>query len=364
MGTIEERLTDNGLKAYRAKIRLKGYPPQSATFSKKTDAKIWIQQTETEIREGRYFNKVQAKKFTVTDVIDRYLETLSKNNAGRVKDVKPLLMWWREEIGHYLLSDLTKDVLIRAREKLQNKKRQRIRPEDENQFIASSTVNRYWIAIKTALNMATNEWEWITSNPMNKIKQLSEPEGRKRFLSDKERKRLLQECKKSNNAYLYIIVVIALSTGARRSEILNLKWSDVDFDKGAIRLYKTKNKEPRSLYLHGEALSLLNNLRKNPVTDSPFLFASIGNPKKVMDIKKSWQSALDRADVNDFRFHDLRHSAASYLAMNGATLAEIAEVLGHKTLEMVKRYAHLTDSHTSNVVKKMNDKIFEASDED
>ena len=77
-----------------------------------------------------------------------------------------------------------------------------------------------------------------------------------------------------------------------------------------------------------------------------------------MDLKKPWEAAVRQAGLENFRFHDLRHTAASYLAMNGATTMEIAAVLGHKTLQMVKRYSHLTNSHTAKVVTAMNDKIF------
>jgi len=105
-------------------------------------------------------------------------------------------------------------------------------------------------------------------------------------------------------------------------------------------------------------LEYLKNLRPVDFNENDLVFKSLNNPEKPYEIKKSWEAALRKANIKNFRFHDLRHSAASYLAMNGATLAEIAEVLGHKTLAMVKRYAHLSESHTSNVVKNMNDKIF------
>jgi integrase len=360
MGTIEERTNENGKKSYRAKVRLRGFPPQSVTFTKKTDAKVWIQQTETEIREGRHFNKAKSKKHTLANVIDNYLEYLEKNNPSRKKDVKTLLLWWRDEIGHCILSDLSKELFVNARKKLQNQKKERV-DKDGNQYLSNSTVNRYWIAMQTALNMAVKEWEWLPINPMLHVSKLNEPEGRKRFLSDEEAKRLLQACKKSNSPYLHTIVLVALSTGARRSEILNLKWKDVDFNKNAIRLYKTKNKEARTLHLHGQALSSFQELYDNK-SESDLVFPSPNNPNKSIDIKSAWEATLIRADIKDFRFHDLRHSAASYLAMNGATLAEIAEILGHKTLEMVKRYAHLTESHSSNVVKKMNEKIFEGTE--
>ena len=82
-----------------------------------------------------------------------------------------------------------------------------------------------------------------------------------------------------------------------------------------------------------------------------------------MDVRTSWEYALRGADIENFRWHDLRHSTASYLAMNGASLAEIAEVLGHKTLQMVKRYAHLSEQHTAGVVASMNEKIFSESED-
>jgi integrase len=106
------------------------------------------------------------------------------------------------------------------------------------------------------------------------------------------------------------------------------------------------------------ALSLLLEHSKVRQLDSNLLFPSNKNPQKPIDLRKPWEVALSDAEIEDFHWHDLRHCTASYLAMNGASLAEIAEVLGHKTLSMVKRYAHLSDGHVSNVVASMNDKIF------
>ena len=138
MGTIEERKSDIGGETnYRAKVRLKGTPVQSATFQRKTDAKKWIQKTETEIREGRYFQKSQGKKNTVSDVIERYLSILEKNNPKRAKDVTRLLDWWREEIGYYCLSDLNKDIFIKARENLQNRTRERKKAEGAVKTLSS-----------------------------------------------------------------------------------------------------------------------------------------------------------------------------------------------------------------------------------
>ena len=139
---------------------------------------------------------------------------------------------------------------------------------------------------------------------------------------------------------------------------MSLTWNDVDFQRQTIVLHDTKNGERRSVSLNGLALELLLDLSKVRRLDTNLLFASKVNGKVPVDIRTAWEVALKNAGISNFRFHDLRHSAASYLAMNGATLAEIAEVLGHKTLAMVKRYAHLSEQHTAKVVAAMNEKIF------
>lgn len=156
-------------------------------------------------------------------------------------------------------------------------------------------------------------------------------------------------------------------TGARKMEIVGLKWSDIDFDRGVIILQETKNGERRLLPLQGFALKLMkqHNERKNISCD--YVFASNKIKKdpstgkflyRPIDIRTAWENVIIKAKILDFRFHDLRHSAASYLAMDGASVAEIAEILGHKTLQMVKRYAHLSEAHTTSVVASMNERIF------
>src|SRR5262249_8250247 len=144
---------------------------------------------------------------------------------------------------------------------------------------------------------------------------------------------------------------------ARKMELLNLTWRDVDLQRGVITLHNTKNRERRVLPLAGPALALMHQHAKIRRIDTPFVFPR-RDGRKSLDIRSAWETALKRADIGDFRFHDLRHSCASYLAMNGASLAEIAEILGHKTLSMVKRYAHLSEAHTAGVVARMNAAIF------
>ena len=155
-------------------------------------------------------------------------------------------------------------------------------------------------------------------------------------------------------------MVLALSTGARKGELISSKWKDIDFHREVIIQHDTKNGERRVLPLTHHALEIVAHLFQNRRLDSEYVFPS-NNGKKPFDIRRAWTAALKKADIPDFRFHDLRHSAASYLAMNGASLAEISEILGHKTLAMVKRYAHLSEVHTAGVVARMNEKIFGAT---
>ena len=223
--------------------------------------------------------------------------------------------------------------------------------------MSPASVNRYLAALSHVLTVGVREFKWLPDSQMRDVSKLKEPKGRVRFLSDEERARLLESCRESESRHLFIVVVLALSTGMRKSEILNLRWEDVDLDRPAIVLHDTKNQERRAIPLAGKAYNLILGLKGLRSNRSNYLFPS-SDPDRPIDIRKSWQTALKRAVIEDFRFHDLRHTTASYLAMNGASLPEIAAVLGHKTYEMVKRYAHLSDQHTAEVLERMNEKIF------
>ena len=351
MAYIQERKSDDGKISYRVQVRLKGYPLQTATFARKTDAKDWGQRTETAIREGRHFKTSEAKRHTLRDLLDRYsADYLKQIKSG--KDRKRHIEWWNSELGDYTLVDVRPALIAEAKDTL-------LKGETARGTIrANGTVNRYLSTLSHAFTLGIKEYGWVEENPVLKISKPKEPRGRVRFLGDKERKDLLEACR-SISETLYIAVVIALSTGARKNEVMSLRWKDVDLKKGLIVLHETKNDERRAIPLQGRALELANKLYRQRAIHTDLLFPSRRHPKtKPIELQKLWEEALAAAKVKDFRFHDLRHSAASYLAMNGASIAEIAAVLGHKTLQMVKRYAHLSEAHTSKVVAAMNAKIF------
>jgi integrase len=192
---------------------------------------------------------------------------------------------------------------------------------------------------------------------MRKVSKPKEPRGRVRFLSEEERQRLLTACQVSRNPHLYIVVVLALSCGARKGELVSLRWPDVDLKRGTLTFHQTKNGERRAVPLAGQALALMREHAKVRRLDTTLVFPN-ATGKRALGIREAFEGVVERAGIVDFRFHDLRHTFASYLAMNGASLLEIAEVLGHKTLAMVKRYAHLCEAHTRGVVERMNRAVF------
>lgn len=353
MANIEKRITKDGKVSYRVKVRLKGFPTQSATFERKTDAQKWVQQTESAIRDGRHFKTNEAKKHTLGDAIDRYIIDVLPTKPKNILAQTGQLKWWKEVLGSYSLADVTPALIVQARDKLAKSESSR------GKLRSAATVNRYLAVLSHLFTMTIKEWGWVEDNPLRKVTKPKEPRGRVRFLSDEERSRLLAECRVSESQYLYTAVVLALSTGGRRMEIMGLSWKDVDFERGAITLHETKNGERRVLPLAGHALELMKQHAKIRHVNCDLVFPG-KSFKAPVDLRTPFENALKRAEIADFRWHDLRHSCASYLAMNGASLAEIAEILGHKTLQMVKRYAHLSEAHTSKVVAKMNEAIFGA----
>lgn len=363
MANIECRKDTNGFDRYRVKVRLRGHPPASGSFKRLTDAKRWAQSTEAAIREGRYFKTTEAKRHTLGDLVERYITEVLPTKPKNASNSKQHLLWWQTKLGAYALADVTPALVVKCRNDLLATTTRR------GTKMANATVVRYMASLSHAFSLAMKDWQWIDDSPLRKVSKPKEPRGRERFLSDDERHALLQACKASASRFLHIVVVLALSTGMRRGEIMALRWPQVDIPRGRILLLETKNDTSRAVPLTGLALTMVGDLAKVRRIDTDLVFYGDVHPKansktgakidiKPVDLTKPWTTALRKAELENFRFHDLRHSAASYLAMNGATTIEIAAVLGHKTLQMVKRYSHLANSHTSSVVTAMNEKIF------
>jgi integrase len=355
MATIEKRINKDKSFSYRVRIKIKGFPSTSATFYKLANAKKWTSITEAAIREKKYF-KGTTEKHNFSDLIKRYIENVLIRKPKSIAKQRPQLLWWKEQLGDYNLNEITTAMIIEARDKLAQLEL------DIKEQRSASTINRYMAVLNHAFNVAIKEWCWLEVSPMRNITKLKEPRGRVRYLTDIERMRLLDAlldvCKGEKYPDLYILVVLALSTGARKMELLTLKWKDIHLDENIIILHETKNNEIRKLPLVGKAFELLQWLNDYKISNDSYVFTN-RDPNKHLNIDYKWQKIIKKINIKNFRFHDLRHSTASYLAMNGATAIEIAEILGHKSLQMVSRYSHLSQSHITNVVSNMNKKIFE-----
>jgi integrase len=161
-----------------------------------------------------------------------------------------------------------------------------------------------------------------------------------RYLDESERARLLAVCRTAPWSRLYLLVLMAITTGARRGELLALTWRDLDLERRQAYVRTSKNGEARVLVLVAPLLAEIERIRSRRPED--FVFASDKRPGRAMRIERAFREACSAAHIEDFRFHDLRHTAASYLAQAGASLLEIADTLGHRQLQMVRRYAHLS----------------------
>jgi integrase len=283
----------------------------------------------------------------------------------------PQLEWWIQKLGAYSLADLTPAAIAKCRDELLQTPFGR----NNDRMRTPATVVRYMAVLSHAFNVAVKEWQWMTESPMNRVSKPKVNNERMRYLADDEQVRLLDAAKKSQNMFLYTILITALSTGMRYSEIMNLRWRDILLDEkddfGLILLKTTKNGEPRGVPVVKNACVAITTLRqkhaaqhRGRVKVDSLLFPSEDDPETPVEIRKAWDTALRRAEIGNFRFHDLRHTAASYLAMEGATAPEIAEILGHKSLQMVKRYSHFNKAHIAKVMSRMNQTRFGNSSSD
>ena len=217
---------------------------------------------------------------------------------------------------------------------------------------APATVNRYRSVLSAIFKYAIGEG-YLTVNPVTRVPCRRVSNQRTRYLSESERVRLLAVCKNSTWNKFYVLVLMAMTTGMRKAELLNLRWCDVDFDKGLAFLGDTKNGEQRYCPIPDFVTGELKPFRE---IGAGLLFPSEILPDKPREFKKYWVKALVDAGIENFRWHDLRHTAASILVMNGATLYEAGEVLGHKCTQTTARYAHFSTEHKAELVNRIMSK--------
>jgi integrase len=326
------RRTRRGGAVYMALVRLRGFKAVSRTFSTAEAAIDWAAATQQELTAQRKRGEGRADlpKLTIGGLVREYLADPVVKALRSYETYHERLDWWIAHHGTVRVLDLNVLVLREARAALQPGR-------------APATVNRHLAALRTA-------WNWGRAAGLVPVDRtwparlmLTEPKGRTRYLSDEELKALL-DAAKARGSTLYAMVVVALGTGVRLGELLRLTWSDVDFERARIRVLLTKTNTARAVHLPATAVAALKALRKADVVSATHVFLTpAGKPYTKDLVHGPWYAMRDAAGLEDFRWHDLRHSCASFLAMKGATLLEIGSVLGHKSPSMTMRYSHLVE---------------------
>ena len=265
------------------------------------------------------------------DAVVRYV----RENADKrsLPDDKDHLRKLDAYLGDKLLRDVCMDTLWPF-----------IHQRKEVDGVKNTTINRALEIVRRILHLARDEWNWL--DRFSKIRMLKEPKRRIRFLTRNEADRLLEALP----THLQSVVQFALATGCRVSEILQLEWTRVDFQRRVAWLDPgtTKNGEGRGIPLNKEAvLTLRRVLGQHP----RWCFTYQG--RRMQSVGSAWKRSLKRTGIENFRFHDLRHTWASWHVMNGTSLQELMELGGWKSYEMVLRYAHLAPEHLANAAARI-----------
>ncbi len=346
MGHIRQRTLKKGGTRYQAEVRLKGHPTLTAMFDRRTDAKAWIQKTEADIRCGRQQLYAEGRRHTFEEAVERYFK---ENTVSVVK--RGHLVWWRKELRSLYLQDIRPAIVSEKKQKLLSE------PNKKGVIRSKSTCNRFLASLSHLMNVCVKEWEWTAENAVRKISREKEPRERTRFLNPEERNRFLEACRISDNPDLFIFVVLLLSTGCRYNEVRSLKWCDVDFVQGKITITKSKNSDMRSIPIRGLPLELLRELSSNNLSIG-YLFPG-KDSSKPLEFRRALRTAIKRSGLKGFRPHDCRHSYATEMLSQGLSLGEIGHLLGHRSVSMTRRYAHLIESRSIDAVSKMTEQIFQ-----
>jgi integrase len=347
MATIRKIQRQSGF-VYKAIIKKNGVDLKSKTFTRKGDAVAWSKRVEAD-QELMEALGTRGAGMRFEELVDEYMAQWSGkciNQGIRAK-------YWMDKLGSIRLVDINADMIRQQLKELEAGKCKRGDGVGRSKALtknrSGSTVNRYRTVLSAVFKYAIGEG-YVTINPVSRVPPRKVSNQRTRFLSESERTRLLAACKASTWDKFHVLVLTAMTTGMRKAELLNLRWSDVDFDKGLAFLGDTKNGEQRYCPIPGFVVDELKVFRE---VGRGLLFPSEIKPDKPREFTKHWLKALADAGIQNFRWHDLRHTAASMLVMNGATLYETGEVLGHKSTQTTARYAHLSTEHKSELVNRV-----------
>jgi len=314
-------------KSWNAQVRVSGWRSFTKSFARKSDAISWIEETENKLRSSNK-PRVNVGEITLRDLLQKYGSEVSSSLKGSDRELCKLNMLSRHSIADNKLVNLTRKHFEYLR-------------DERLQKVKSGTVHAELMLFRRVFKTAINKWGYgLLSNPTEHLQLPPPHKSRKRRLVGDEKERILAAASSQRNIFIKPIIEFAIETGMRRSEILKLRWCNVDLENGFASLYDTKNGEDRRVPLTRRCIEVVQTV---PQTDEQVF------PISATCLRLAWNRARKKAVITDLRFHDLRHEAVSRFFEMGMSVPEVALISGHKDVRQLFRYTHL---NPSNVFKK------------
>jgi len=316
MATIQKR----GDYQWQAKIRRRGYPAQSKTFETRVDAQVWARSIENEMDRGVFVSRVEAERTTLRECLERYAKEVTVHKKGNQPEIGRIRVLLQQPFASCMMTNVRsvdvagfRDMLLRTGRK-------------------PATVVRYLALLSHLFNTARREWGMESiANPVELVKKPSVRNSRDRRLEKGEEDRLLEACDKQGNVWLKPLVILAIETAMRKSELLNMRWEHINFKKRGVHLPNTKNGESRDVPLSSRAIKTLKSLPRS------FSGQVLGTSDYAS--RKAFIKVCKQVELENLRFHDLRHEATSRLA-ELYPIHDLAKITGHKDMKMLMRYNH------------------------
>jgi len=299
-------------------------------------------QRKNAIKEGKQPEIKKIANHSFKELSEKYIQWITgRQNSAKVKG--------------YIIGQLIRTFGSLPLRRFNTAITEQLQTDIINRGLKNSSINKVLNVLKHMFSKGV-EWDMVeaeTLKKIRKVKLLRDDSKRLRYLSGEEAQTLVNTCNGNTKA----IVITALNSGMRKGEILSLKWDNVDMKHGFILLEQgmTKNGNRREIPINDTLRGVFQGLTRR--LDVPYVFFDSETGRRYQDVKRSFNTATRRAGIRDFHFHDLRHTFASQLVMAGVDITTIKELLGHKTLTMTLRYAHLAPSHKVKALDLLNETL-------
>lgn len=299
---------------------------------------------------GRQADVGEPRRHLFALVVQRYMiEVMPQKAPGTQCSQRGHIKYWREVFGSRCIEDIRRLDIDRERERLLRKHK------------TTTTARRYLGTLSHVFSVAMRDWEYIDDNPVAKVRKPPNNPGRTRFLTRDEQAELIKACKAQTwNSDLYCVVLIALNSGLRLSEIQTLTWRQVDLDTRLVDLWKTKNGKPRRVPITVGTVDALREVMQERHREAAIYGRTVVADDRVFrrHFEAHFRKTVkERTSLKGVTFHTLRHTCASELVMGGKDLRTVAAILGHSSLNMVMRYAHLNTAHLSAAIDQVGDRV-------